>query len=155
MVFRRRPHPRPPSPRSNKLHHQVSDDRQSFDATWKWTSVPASVHSFPHIKLGSTSLPIKLRDISSLSVSAQWAMGAGSKDVGNLDKEGLARLQATANVAYDIWADPDPTKAASDTTASIEIMIWLGSFGAAQPLGFSNKTSCWRQKLGGDHLYAI
>lgn len=118
-------------------------------------SSPVSVHSFPHVKLGSPSLPIKLEEISSLVLSAQWGMGPGPNTASGLDSGGLSNLQVVANVAYDIWADLDPAKAANDSVAGIEIMIWLGIFGTAQPLGFSKKSSCWRQKLGDAHLYVI
>jgi hypothetical protein len=134
----------------------VSDNDQSFDATFKWAAEgPLSVHSYPYVRLGSPLLPIQFQNVTSFDLSATWAMGLGNNTVTTLDSDGLARDKVVANVAYDIWADADHVRAGNDTSALIEIMIWIGNFGDANPLGYGQNSSCWKQKLGNDELYVV
>ena len=132
---------------------QITEDETAFDATWKWASKSnTSVHSFPHIKFGSAHFPVQFQNVSSIHLSGNWSMTPGSSTATSLDTNGLKGLKVISNVAYDIWADVDPEKATSDTKASIEIMIWLTTIGAAAPLGYGGNTTCWKQKLGDNTL---
>ncbi|KAK5653294.1 hypothetical protein OQA88_8985 [Cercophora sp. LCS_1] len=138
---------------------KVHDDMHSFVATSHWTSLPVYiVHSYPHVKLGSPLLPLPFHDISSLRVGVEWGMtlGSASEAVSNLtiDSASLTKSATVGNVAFDIWADLDPVKASNESHARIEIMIWLGSFGTIQPLGWDNKTTRARAKLG-EHTFTL
>lgn len=53
-----------------------------------------------------------------------------------------------ANVALDVFADLDPAKAAVSTEAAVEIMIWVGSRGNPQPLGYNQGRSNITFELG-------
>jgi xyloglucan-specific endo-beta-1,4-glucanase len=64
----------------------------------------------------------------------------------------LADVQATANVAVDMFADADPGAAQNETKAGYEIMIWLGSFNAPQPLGYDASKPCLKQTVGDINL---
>jgi len=137
----------------------VGSDARSFAATYLWTSLPVSVvHSYPHVKLGSALLPLQFKSIDHVAASADWWMGptpgsAGASTGDELDLNALTEANTVANVAFDIWADIDPVKAANESFAGIEIMVWLGRFGPIQPLGFDNKESGARQSVGDHQLY--
>ncbi|KAK4444334.1 concanavalin A-like lectin/glucanase domain-containing protein [Podospora aff. communis PSN243] len=122
----------------------IHDSPPAFDATWAWVDKPRSVHSYPHVKLTTPALPTRLSNISALLLSAQWSMGPGSRPrpVLNVDSSGLSHIGASANVAFDIFADRNPRFAGSARTAETEVMIWLGRFGDAQPLGFASESAC-------------
>jgi hypothetical protein len=48
----------------------------------------------------------------------------------------LADVGLNANVAIDMFLDSDSSKATSSTQAKYEVMVWLGTFGAAtEPIG--------------------
>ncbi|KAK0737176.1 concanavalin A-like lectin/glucanase domain-containing protein [Apiosordaria backusii] len=119
----------------------VRDSPPAFDATWRWPSAADTVHSYPHVKLTAPALPVTLSNISAMHLRSEWAMGAGSTPSPRLsvDTAGLASLDVTANVAFDMFADRNAEKSVKETMAETEIMIWLGRFGYAQPLGFNEK----------------
>ncbi|KAK3939333.1 concanavalin A-like lectin/glucanase domain-containing protein [Diplogelasinospora grovesii] len=128
----------------------VQTSPPAFDSTWAWSSNPNQVHSYPHVKFKLPDLPVLLSNISALSLSAQWSMGPGSTPLPALsvDISGLADADTTANVAFDMFADPNPANAQNETLAATEIMIWLGYVGTPVPLGFSSKRTCFNQMLG-------
>jgi hypothetical protein len=41
-----------------------------------------------------------------------------------------------ANVAIDLFADPDPSVAVVEAKAAYEIMVWIALIGDPKPLGF-------------------
>ncbi|KAK3295402.1 concanavalin A-like lectin/glucanase domain-containing protein [Chaetomium fimeti] len=131
----------------------IRDSPPAFDVTWKWSSDPGSVHSYPHVKFSDPALPVPLSNISALTLSAQWAMGPGStsRSVPGIDSPGLAKLDASANAAFDIFADRNPGKSQQETEAETEIMVWLGRVGYAQPLGYEG-TESYRAKLAVGHV---
>ena len=97
------------------------------------------MHAFPNAKLDSPSLPIQLSSLSTLDVDVQWSYSAGSTVAADLDLDALAASNCNANVAFDLFLSTDKSKSQSTTDASIEVMVWLGQFGAAtQPLGLPN-----------------
>jgi len=55
-----------------------------------------------------------------------------------IDYSGLDALQARANVAFDMFADANATSAQFTTSASTEIMAWLGNIGECAPVGFTD-----------------
>lgn len=136
---------------------QVQDSPPAFEATWAWTKDPQSVHSYPHVKLAAPALPVAMANISVLHLSARWSMGPGWKPVqaSKVDASGLASMGVTANVAFDMFADRNPALAGYATTAETEIMVWIGRFGAARPLGFTPDSSCARQMLGDVELQVV
>lgn len=95
-----------------------------------------------------------LSNLSALTLSAQWAMGPGSKPrpVPSLDLPGLAYLNVSANVAFDIFADRNPDNAQQETEAETEIMIWLAKIGKSQPLGYRETESDHRTTLRVGHV---
>ncbi|KAK3322725.1 concanavalin A-like lectin/glucanase domain-containing protein [Apodospora peruviana] len=117
----------------------VQDEPPAFDAMWSWSMDSVSVHSYPHVKLVARALPAPLSNITALRLSAKWSMGIGSQPRSQpqlpIDFDGLDAQATTANVAFDLFADPDDKKAVSETEAANEIMVWLGQFGYSYPLG--------------------
>lgn len=85
-------------------------------------------------------------------------MGPGSTplSVPSIDSSGLAKLDVSANAAFDIFADRDPGNSQKETEAETEIMVWLGRVGRAQPLGYAGSES-YRAKLIAGHveLYVV
>ncbi|KAK0622590.1 concanavalin A-like lectin/glucanase domain-containing protein, partial [Immersiella caudata] len=135
----------------------VRDSPPAFDATWAWVDKPQSVHSYPHVKLTAPALPVQLSNISALLLSAQWSMGPGSRPrpVLSVDSSGLSEIGATANVAFDIFADRNPRLAGSAKTAETEVMIWVGRFGDAKPLGFAPGSACLTIALAKTQLQVV
>lgn len=58
----------------------------------------------------------------------------------DFDISALEDVDAIADVAFDLFLDPDTSKANSTTTPSFEIMFWLGTIGGVMPIG-ANTTS--------------
>jgi Glycosyl hydrolase family 12 len=83
-----------------------------------------NVHSYPHIKFSPPILPIAIPKVTNMTLSAQWTMT-------NTDN-------VVANVAWDLFADPDPDTAGIDSQAHYEIMIWMAKYGGALPIGNQN-----------------
>ncbi|KAH6624150.1 concanavalin A-like lectin/glucanase domain-containing protein [Chaetomium sp. MPI-SDFR-AT-0129] len=121
----------------------VRDSPPSFDATWRWSSEPGTVHSYPHVKLTHPALPVPLARVSAFVLSAQWAMAPGSTphSVPGFDWSGLADQDVSANAAFDLFADRDPDISQEETKAETEIMVWLARVGNAQPLGYNGSES--------------
>jgi hypothetical protein len=101
-----------------------------------------------------------LSNISSLRLAAEWAYSPGSistatdpsRRVG-LDTSGLNDVGTIANIAFDMFMDPDTDNATSATAAKFEMMIWIGQIGQPQPLGFSSKNAtCYTQQVGSFNL---
>ncbi|KAK4210678.1 concanavalin A-like lectin/glucanase domain-containing protein [Rhypophila decipiens] len=136
---------------------EVQDDPPAFDATWWWPSDAATVHSYPHVKLVTPSLPVPLSNISALLLSTKWSMGVGSKPLRllDVDSSGLSSQSTTANVAFDLFADLDPERARDEKLASTEIMFWLGMFGYAQPLGYGKNKECFASLVIGDAEFTL
>ncbi|KAK0612245.1 concanavalin A-like lectin/glucanase domain-containing protein, partial [Immersiella caudata] len=121
----------------------VGPDLHSFASTSHWSSLPVTiVKSYPHVKLGSPVLPLPLANISTLALNVNWSLGTNASVPGApLDVPLLTKqLNTINNVAFDIWADPDPVRAANESQASIEIMIWLAVLGHVNPLGWDKPT---------------
>jgi len=81
-------------------------------------------------------------------------MGPGSRPLtaSHVDLSGLSHIGATANVAFDMFADRNPKFAGNAKTAETEVMIWLARFGSAQPLGFASGPVCLNITLGNTRL---
>ena len=71
-------------------------------------------------------------------------MGPGStgQPVPSIDYAGLGSLDVSSNAAFDMFADRNAANSEGETTAETEIMIWFGSIGHAQPLGYDSTASC-------------
>lgn len=119
-----------------------------------------TVHSYPHVTFSSGHLPAPLHNLSALRLAAEWAYSPGSistaadpsRRVG-LDATGLNDVGAIANIAFDMFLDPNPAKSTSATQANYEMMVWIGKIGEPQPLGFdSENATCYTQQLGSYNL---
>jgi xyloglucan-specific endo-beta-1,4-glucanase len=133
---------------------QVQKSPPAFDATWMWQAPNSyQVHSFPYVKLLTADDPVPLPNISSLVLTTQWAMQPGSTSgaATGFDSNELQSLGVVANVAFDMFADPNPNAAQGETLAGYEIMIWLGSVGSPQPIGYTD-ASPFHQMLDGVDL---
>ncbi|KAI7777524.1 hypothetical protein LA080_003418 [Diaporthe eres] len=128
-----------------------------FDATWKWPGDPdTGVHSYPHVTFSSGDLPASVSNVSALRLAASWAYTPGTvakaDEAGRLeafDANGLNDVGTKANIAFDIFMDPDRDNATSATAAKYEMMVWIGQVGKPQPLGFnSENATCYTQQLG-------
>lgn len=102
----------------------------AFSATWAWDKSINSVHSYPNAYLESSVLPLQLMNLSSLVVDVDWSYKTANSD------ESVGHV-ASANVAVDMFVDGDPTQANSTDKPEFEVMVWLGDYGAAHPIGFA------------------
>lgn len=108
----------------------------------------------------SDDLPLSVSNISAMRLAASWAYSPGTASkavtVGRLDvfdANGLDDVKTKANIAFDIFMDPDKHKAKSATAAKYEMMIWIGQVGKPQPIGFkSENATCYTQQLGAFNL---
>ena len=126
------------------------------------------MHSYPNIALATPQLPLRLSTLGNLNVTVSWFMDGSnrsdSSDHGQLakrdsgsdavDGSSLDALNATANVAFDLFMDTDPMKATSTTAAQYEAMIWLGRVGSARPAGADDGVKAQRE-VGGISLYGF
>lgn len=70
-----------------------------------------------------------------------------------VDTNGLNDVGAVANVAFDMFLDPDATNSTDATAAMYEMMIWIGKVGDPYPLGYDEKNAtCYTQQLGSYNL---
>lgn len=131
-----------------------------FDATWHWPTQPETVHSYPHVTFSSGHLPAPVQNLTSVRLAAEWAMSAGTirkakvqSSAEGVDRSGLNDLGAVANVAFDMFLDPDLTNSTSAIAAQYEMMVWIGRVGNPYPLGYDEKNAtCYTQQLGSYNL---
>lgn len=134
-----------------------------FDATWHWPTDPDTVHSYPHVTFTSNDLPAPVQNLTSIRLAAEWAMSAGTvtkarvqSSANGVDTSGLNDVGAVANVAFDMFLDPDETNSTSATAAMYEMMIWIGKVGDPYPLGYDEKNAtCYTQQLGSYNLWVF
>lgn len=101
-----------------------------------------------------------MSNISALRLAASWAYtpgtiskAEGARRLDALDADGLNDVQTKANIAFDIFMDPDKDNSTSATAAKYEMMIWIGQIGEPQPLGFdAENATCYTQQLGSLNL---
>ena len=127
-----------------KVGNSPSDQSNytAFSATWSWEKSVDSVHAYPNANLSSSLLPLRLTNLSSLDVDLEWSYKKA-------DSGKLADGALTANVAMDLFLDPDPSKAKSGGEASFEVMVWVGDFGQ-HPIGFSGGVQAERKLHSGN-----
>lgn len=111
-----------------------------FSVTWQYPQGPQTqpVHAFPNIKLdGEGSMfPISIGSIKTMPVDVEWTYGLGSEAANATDIQALSAANVNTNVAIDMFLDSDMNSAQSTTQSRYEIMVWLGTIGAAtQPIG--------------------
>lgn len=109
--------------------------------TWQYPQGPQTqpVHAFPNIKLDGEGkqFPIQIQNIASIPVDVEWSYGIGYQVANSTDVTSMAAALVNANVAIDMFLDPDMNAAQSPTEAKYEIMVWLCTIGpATQPIGF-------------------
>jgi len=102
----------------------VNSDVSAYNVTWSWPRDRTQTHSYPYVGFHPRSLPIGLNNLTKLGLKATW-------DYSDQPTAGMI-----ANVALDIWADADATKAQDATQALWELMVWYADYGSPQPLGF-------------------
>jgi hypothetical protein len=110
-----------------------------WSITWKFEPGVATqpVHAFPNIKLDDDStFPVEISKVRAIDFSTEWAYGVGDVVPNTTNVAQLADVGLNANVAIDMFLDSDSSKATSSTQAKYEVMVWLGTFGAAtEPIG--------------------
>lgn len=118
------------------------------------------MHSYPHVTFSSGDLPASVSNISALRLAASWAYtpgtvskADGARRLDAFDANGLNDVGTKANIAFDIFMDPDKDNATDATAAKYEVMVWIGQVGKPQPLGFnSENATCYTQQLGSLNL---
>lgn len=110
------------------------------------------VHSYPNVYLESREFPMRLNNTKSFNVDIGWTMGPGNSAVAATDTAMLNETGVKANVAFDFFIDMKESQSADASVAKYEFMVWLGSFGGAQPIGFTTTTNALTQNVGGQDL---
>ncbi len=123
--------------------------------TWNWEASPQLVHAYPNVNLNSSVLPIPLKNVGSCTMDAKWSLAPGSEPQDETDVDALARVNAVANVALDLFVDPDPEAATSTTRPKYEIMVWFGNYGGKGPLGYVTHGDVPTLEVGGSKLYDL
>jgi len=94
------------------------------------------VHAFPNAKLDTNAIPNQLSNISSILLDVSWTYASGDDAVTEVDSNSLLASNLNANVAVDMFLDPDQSNSMDPSSASHEVMVWLGQYGlATEPLG--------------------
>ncbi|TKW58243.1 Xyloglucan-specific endo-beta-1,4-glucanase A [Colletotrichum tanaceti] len=114
-----------------------------FYVTWRYPPGPPTqpVHAFPNIKVDGSVLPVSLASLTDVDVDVEWFYSVGNYTTGGTTASAtvaaeLAENETNTNCAIDMFLDDDKDKAKDSTQAKYEIMVWLGTFGAAtQPIG--------------------
>ncbi|KAH6718717.1 concanavalin A-like lectin/glucanase domain-containing protein, partial [Leptodontidium sp. MPI-SDFR-AT-0119] len=133
----------------------VTSNATTIAATWTWTNTSSadSVHAFPNLLLNSIQQsPVHLSNLTSLVAHVDWHMGPSTMPTSStFETTALEKLNATANVAFDMFLDPDPRNATSTVSPTFEVMVWLATIGPTYPIGYFNATSSARPrcKMGG------
>lgn len=114
-----------------------------FSVTWQYPQGPATqpVHAFPNIQLNAegTMFPASISSITNIPVDVEWTYGIGNSSANQTDVAGMTAALVNTNVAIDMFLDSDKQNAQSSTDAKYEIMVWLGTIGAAtQPIGLAD-----------------
>lgn len=112
-------------------------EEDQFNATWWWKDGHNSVRSYPHATFLHHDLPIKLSNISVLTVKGSWSANV-TPEKGSSKTRSLSSAKARFNVAVDMFLHADPELAQNETTSQYEIMVWIGSNENPKPLGYSN-----------------
>jgi xyloglucan-specific endo-beta-1,4-glucanase len=81
---------------------------------------------------------MRLSRLGALWLNVVWTYGVGTTIIDEIDDKRLTDANLTANVALDMFLDPDLAKSSSTTAPSFEIMVWFGAFGNVKPIGFSD-----------------
>jgi hypothetical protein len=144
----------------------VSNDSHSFNATWNWWKNDHSVHSFPHAQLKSELLPVQLSHLSSLQIAANWttnltddlssassassasSSSSSSHDRANWAPDGDSTNTIKADVALDLFLDPNPQRANVTKLPIYEIMIWFTAVPDVTPIG-------WSKPMADRHSYTL
>jgi xyloglucan-specific endo-beta-1,4-glucanase len=121
--------------------YQVGND-DGFNATWNWWKDSHSVHSYPNVQLNSDLLPVELAYLSSLQVRADWTMNSTQDLYSSHDHPAAwipknSQAEIKANVALDLFLDPNPQRANVTTLPLYELMIWFSALPGVAPIGWS------------------
>ena len=126
--------------------YQVTDDPKSnsnaFDVQWQWSGDPI-VRGFPNIGLRTKALPVQVRDLRSLNISAAWTLaplspsnGVSTDPTSEPDSGALEDIDVETNVCLDVFADSDEARSLDFGDQKYEIMVWFAAFGSgAKPVG--------------------
>jgi xyloglucan-specific endo-beta-1,4-glucanase len=126
---------------------KVNNDDTQFNVTWQWKKNQDAVHAFPNVKMYSSQLPVQLKNLSSLNFEAEWSMAPSASSEGD-----LAAITASADVVMDMFLDPDMTKSQSTTLPEFEVMVWMGQYGFANPIGHNSTKAPATTKVNGTTL---
>ncbi|KAH6894725.1 concanavalin A-like lectin/glucanase domain-containing protein [Thelonectria olida] len=147
----------PKSPDDGFVCVKVDNSTPAFDATWNWDQDIQDVHSFPYVRFGSLDLPMRLSSLSSIRLSTDWVMTAGSpsepprtftNSALESNAKALDKNKAQANAAWDFFLDSDRNRTLYPQDAAIEMMVWLGSVGDPWWLGREENTILSNITLG-------
>jgi len=122
---------------SGALCLTLNNDDTQFNATWNWNKNQDAVHAFPNVELYSAQLPVQLLNLSSLTFDVSWSMAPSDSSEGELSAIG----PASADVVLDMFLDPNPALSSSTTSPEFEVMVWMGQYGFANPIGSNGSTS--------------
>ena len=136
------------SPRLNHANSpKVNNEDTQFNVTWQWTKNQDAVHAFPNVEMYSSQLPVQLNNLSSLNFEVEWSMAPSASSEGD-----LSALTASADVVMDMFLDPDSTKSQSTTLPEFEVMVWMGQYGFANPIGHNSTKAPATTQVNGTTL---
>lgn len=117
-----------------------------WSITWQYPQSSDSnlpVHAFSNIKLDDTKqMPAQLSSISSLALNLEWNYFVGDTPTTTTPdpaaiSAAMTAADVNANVAIDMFIDPDSSKSKDTDNAKFEVMVWFGQFGDSTfPVGW-------------------
>ncbi|KAG4429427.1 hypothetical protein IFR05_015090 [Cadophora sp. M221] len=118
----------------------VTQNATTISTTWKWTNTTSltSVHAFPNLLLNTLQQsPLPISNLTSLTAHVDWHMGPSTMySSSTFEADALREVNATANVAFDMFLDPQRARAGDTGMAGWEVMVWLASVGPSYPIGY-------------------
>ncbi|GAM41656.1 endoglucanase [Talaromyces pinophilus] len=97
--------------------NSISSSGVSWSTTWNWSGGSTSVKSYANSQLSGLTKKL-VSNLQSIPTSVQWS---------------YSNTNIVADVSYDLFTAADINHVTY--SGDYELMIWLGKYGGAQPLG--------------------
>jgi hypothetical protein len=105
------------------------------------------------VELDSELLPVQLAYLSSLQLRADWTMNPtddlySSNHLATWTPDNNYEDNIEANVALDLFLDPNPQRANVPKLPMYELMIWFNAVPGVAPIG-------WSKSMADGHSYTL
>ncbi|KAI8919236.1 concanavalin A-like lectin/glucanase domain-containing protein [Powellomyces hirtus] len=92
----------------------------SWATEYDWNGIAWQVKSFANVELNAA--PRQIKDIKALPTDWTWSLENPSSSL-------------VMDVSYDLWFSPHKDGTGASPSASLEVMVWLSTYGGSGPAG--------------------